>query len=344
LEPVTHILFGATLGRAGLNRKTGLATLTLAIAAELPDMDMILYPLGPVTGFAHHRGITHTILGAPFMAALACAIAYGIHRLWFTRRGKETRVPMNWKILYCYALLASLSHIFLDFTNNYGVRPFAPFNTRWYSWDIVYIVEPLILLVLTFGLSTAWFLNLIGGEIGVRKNRWPGTGPAIGALVLLCFIWWFRDLQHRKAVQMLESQTYEGAEAIKVSANPYMLTPFHWHGVVETQNFYRTASVNTLNSEVDAQQNGVTHYKGAETAATLAAKKSRLGRVYLDWARHPYVEVETLPMPPGGSIVHFFDLRYAYPGRPLSVLGGAVELDSGNRPIVLKMGTREEKP
>jgi hypothetical protein len=41
LEPITHFLTGACMGRAGLNRKTALATLTLTLAAEAPDLDVI---------------------------------------------------------------------------------------------------------------------------------------------------------------------------------------------------------------------------------------------------------------------------------------------------------------
>src|SRR5438309_5939835 len=50
-------------------------------------------------------------------------------------------ISVRWGVLYLYACLAGLSHILLDFTNNYGVRPFWPFSERWYSWDIVFIVE-----------------------------------------------------------------------------------------------------------------------------------------------------------------------------------------------------------
>ena len=46
----------------------------------------------------------------------------------------------------------ALRHILLDFTNNYGVRPFWPFFEKWYSWDIVFIVEPLLLILLIGGL------------------------------------------------------------------------------------------------------------------------------------------------------------------------------------------------
>jgi len=86
LEPITHFLTGACLSRAGFNRKTALATTTMTLAAEAPDLDVLGYIKGPVFGFAHHRGITHTLLGAPFVAAFVVLIVYGLYR-WKYRRG-----------------------------------------------------------------------------------------------------------------------------------------------------------------------------------------------------------------------------------------------------------------
>jgi len=126
LDPVTHMPTGACVSRAGLNRKTALATLTLTLAFEAPDIDSVIYFWGGITGLQHHRGITHSLVGAPFMAGGVTALVYGIHR-WRssrqkTREGASTgtfpKLPPNWKLLYVYALLGSLLHLFQDFTNN----------------------------------------------------------------------------------------------------------------------------------------------------------------------------------------------------------------------------------
>src|ERR1700756_1263094 len=61
LDPVTHMMTGACLSRAGLNRKTGLATLTLVLALEAPDIDSLSYLGGGITGLQYHRGITHSL-------------------------------------------------------------------------------------------------------------------------------------------------------------------------------------------------------------------------------------------------------------------------------------------
>jgi len=83
------------------------------------------------------------------------------------------------------------------------------------------------------------------------------------------------------------------------------------------------------------------HYKPEETAATLAAKKSYLGRVYLDWAKYPLVETEHLDAPPGGYIIRFQDLRFASPGyggrTPLSC---SVELDENLNVVSESFGPR----
>ena len=179
LEPVTHFLTGACMGRAGLNRKTALATLTLTLAAEAPDLDVLSRLHGPAFGFAHHRGFTHSFLGVPLDAAVVVGFVYLIWRLR-GRALKDANLPPRWGLLFLYACLAGLSHILLDFTNNYGVRPFWPFSEKWYSWDIVFIFEPIMFTCLLLGLITPSLFSLIDKEIGARQRgpRAAASPPA----------------------------------------------------------------------------------------------------------------------------------------------------------------------
>lgn len=329
LEPVTHFLTGACLGRAGLNRTTGLATLTLVLAAEAPDADMLGFFGGSVTGFQHHRGFTHSFLGAPLVAAVTVAGVYGIYRL-MQARGWRSKVPLRWGLLFAYALLSVLVHILLDFTNNYGVRPFAPFNPRWYSWDIVHIVDPVILVVLFLGLVAPALLGLVSEEVGARKPQFRGRGGAVFALVCFAAVVFFRDFEHRRAVAALNAVTFRGQDAVRVSAFPDIINPFAWSGVVETKDFYEVLPVDSGSAQLDPQNQAVVRYKPEETPVTLAAKNSRLGRVFLDWAQYPLADVTALPASAGYQ-VQFQDLRFARAetlsqGQP-PVLAGHVELD-----------------
>jgi len=312
LDPVTHMLTGACMGRAGLNRKTALATLTLVLATEAPDIDSITYFAGPVTGLQHHRGITHSFLGAPFVAALVVALIYGIYR-WREARRKSLpdappRLPPNWKLLYAYALLGTMVHLFQDFTNNYGLRPFAPFNPKWYSWDIVFIIDPIMLLALILALVLPGLMALITEEIGSRKPQFRGRGAAICALVCLAAVILVRDFEHRRAVNALNSRTYRDETPLRASAFPELINPFAWNGVVETKSFFHMFPVDSGSGEIDPLNQGVVRFKPEETPVTLAAKKSRLGRVYLSWAAYPLVSVEELEG--GRHQVQFEDLRF----------------------------------
>lgn len=338
MEPFTHFLTGACLGRAGLNRKTALATLTLTLAAEAPDLDVFAALHGRAFSFAHHRGFTHSFLGVPLDALVVVGFVYLLWRL----RGRKTKdnVPPRWGLLFVYACIAGLSHILLDFTNNYGVRPFWPFSERWYSWDIVFIVEPVMLVLLILGLVVPALFNLIDKEIGARRRSPRGSVAATLALVGIVVMWGLRDYEHRRAVNALAARTYEGADPLRVSAYPHWIDPFHWDGVVETPALFALAPVESLGPEVDPEGRLEIRYKPEETPITLAAKKSYLGRVYLDWAQYPITETETLQPPQEGYIVRLQDLRYMRIPSAISrgrgrrrTLGAAIMLDKNLRVV-----------
>lgn len=321
------------MGRAGLNRKTALATATLTLAAEAPDLDVLSRFGGSAFGLNHHRGFTHSFLGIPIMAATVVGFIYLIWRL----RGREIRnpnLPPRWGLLFAFACLAGLSHLFLDFTNNYGVRPFWPFSERWYSWDLVFIVEPVLLVVLTLGLILPGLFSLINEEIGATNKdplAFPGRIAATLALLGVFACWGIRCYEHSRAVAALDSRTYQGCDAIRISAYPYMTNPFRWYAVAETTNFFATMDVDSFTPEVDPAGGMQIRYKTEETPVTLAAKKTYLGRVYLSWAQYPITETEELSDSVNSGraayAVRFRDLRYDYSlGRGRGTLGGMVLL------------------
>ena len=333
------------MGRAGLNRRTALATATLTLAAEAPDLDVLSRFGGSAFALNHHRGFTHSLLGVPLVAAVVVAFVYGIWRL----RGRKTRnpdLPPRWGLLFAYGCLAGLSHILLDYTNSYGVRPFWPFNERWYSWDIVYIVEPVILALLILGLVVPSLFSLINQEIGARRKDKAPPGRLAASLALsgVFALWGLRDFEHRRAVAALEARNYRGADPIRVSAYSYAVNPFHWYGVVETQAFFATMDVNALAPEVDPEGNMQIRYKPEETPVTLAAKNTYLGRVYLSWAQYPITETEQLSSDRAAYVVRLRDLRYSYPGRPASsMLGGSVVLTRDLQVVSEEFGSRSAK-
>ncbi len=120
-------------------------------------------------------------------------------------------------------------------------------------------------------------------------------------------MWGVRDYEHRRAVNALDSRLYDGADPVRVSAFPYWLNPFQWYGVVETQDFFATMLVDSSVPDVDPEGRMRIRPKPEETPVTLAAKRSYLGRVYLDWAKYPMIETEQTEL----------GLHRSLPGSPL---------------------------
>jgi len=233
MEPVTHLLTGACLSRTGLNRRAAYATLTMVVAAEFPDIDTLWGFRGPVEGLQHHRGITHTFLGLPFEAALIVAAVYGLHR-WRVRRANAattasrarplTVAPVRWGVLYGLALVALLSHLLLDYTNNYGLRPFFPFNDHWYAASIVFIFDPWMFAMLLAALIAPLLFGLVNAEVGARKQPFHGRGWAIAALVGVVAWWGLRTVEHERALQMAMSQSI-AMPVVSAATGPAPQTP-----------------------------------------------------------------------------------------------------------------------
>jgi inner membrane protein len=325
MEPLTHLLTGACIGRAGLNRKTACATVAAVLAAEAADLDILWSFAGPVEEVKHHRGITHTFLAAPVVAAVTVGVVWMAHHWRHRRKPPAQAVHLGW--LYVAALVAALSHLLLDWTNNYGVRPFFPFNPRWYAGSFMFIAEPVLWAVFFIALFMPWVLGLADREIGARKPAFRGRGWAIFALVAFALYGTWRWTEHAVGLTMLRETQVAAAPVTRMELEPYPVNPYRWHAILETPNFYQTAEVNTWNPGSPAAIASDTHedvlYKPASTPAVEAAKRTLLGRVYLDWGSWAVVRDEgqvpvlALPPPPLApgrtwTTVTFNDLRFDY--------------------------------
>ena len=376
MEPITHLMTGACLARAGLNRKAAYATLAMTIAAEVPDLDTLWAIRGPIASFQHHRGITHTFFGIPFEGLVVVGAVWLFHR-WRVRRAQAlptplivqdpladqpvprpiTVAPQRWVLLYGFVLLALLSHILLDWTNNYGVRPFFPFNPRWYAGSIVFIFEPVLFAALLIGLTAPALFGLIAGEVGAHRARFRGRGWAIFALVSAVALWGWRELEHSTALNLVSSGDFgpimqsAPPAILRVFLSPYPIDPFRWHAIVETPNFYQLATVDVLRASVSTSPERDILYKPPTTLGTLVAKRSWLGQVYLDWSSWPIV-TDIGPVehfgPANSTAVTFRDLRFMYDtaflnGRHDPPLSGTVYLNDDRRVIRMELNGKAQK-
>ncbi len=367
MEPITHFLTGACIGRAGLNRKTAYATLAAVLTSEAADVDVLWSFAGPVEELKHHRGITHTFLAAPVLAGVVVGVVWLLDR-WLEGRRKANALNQNakappavhWGWLYAAALISALSHLMLDWTNNYGLRPFFPFNPRWYGGSFMFIAEPVLWALLLPALVVPGLLGLIGGEIGARRKPFRGQGWAIFALTGMVLVWGWRWTEHARARALVDNAQIASAPVKRVALEPYPINPFRWHAILETAGFYQTAEIDTRTGSIESDPRRDVLFKPPSTAATEAAKQTLLGQVYLDWGTWAVVRdvgqepVAGMAPPQLGpnrtwTTVEFTDLRFAYSfmgtGRTTgrSPLGGWVYIVDGHDDAGEAMGGREQR-
>ena len=343
MDPLTHFLTGACIGRAGLNRKTAYATLAATLAAEAADLDVLWGFDGPVEALKHHRGISHTFLGAPFVALVVVGAVALLHRFIQARRHRRSSLlrqspppadpaspaspsshqAVRWGWLYLTALIAALSHLLLDWTNNYGLHPFFPFNPRWYAGSFMFIAEPELWAVMLLALVIPGLLALTDREIGARRQKFRGRGWAIFALSCMVVLWCWRWSEHARGLALLANTQITTAPVTRMALEPYPLNPFRWHAILETREFYQTAEINTHTGQIDSDPRTDVLFKPADTPAVEVAKRTLLGRVYLNWGtwalvrdvgQEPAPGVDPPRLPPGETwtTVEFIDLRFDY--------------------------------
>lgn len=201
MDNVTHTLISVLVGEAvhrslppsavlGDRARRTVAITVMAVGGNLPDAD-VLY-----TGWAgttldyllHHRGHTHTVLGAAGLSLLLFLVV----RLWWRHRGVRPR-PADTRFLVGISALAPLLHIALDFTNSYGVHPFWPLDNGWHYGDAVFIVEPLLwacaaVLLFTLPGRTVRILVAVVLVAGIGLSWFSGFVPPSFAALLTVLV------------------------------------------------------------------------------------------------------------------------------------------------------------
>lgn len=170
MDNLTHSLVGLAASKAGLERLSPAATTVCIIAANAPDVDILSTFGGRWAYLQNHRGITHSIVGT-FALAILIPLVVWLGDYLIARIARRSN-KVKFRGLLLASLIVSATHPILDWTNNYGIRLFLPWNSRWYYGDLVFIVDP-------------WLWLSLGGAcfLITAKTKWR-----IGAWSLLATI------------------------------------------------------------------------------------------------------------------------------------------------------------
>jgi len=151
MDSLTRGLLGGVVAQTGFRQRIGRdATWVAALAAYSADLDIlipsVMTPAGAyVDGFADlvvHRGLSHSLLGVPVLAALFAVPWWWIRRYRALRDEEHAdgRAAPFW-LLYACCFAAAPTHPLLDWCTSYGTQLFAPFTRTRYAADCVGIID-----------------------------------------------------------------------------------------------------------------------------------------------------------------------------------------------------------
>jgi inner membrane protein len=178
MDNLTHTLVGAAIAETGPRDRWALASPTLIIAANVPDVDVLSYLLADgFAALAWRRGITHGVPALVVWPFVVAGVILGWDRLVRRRRDPEAR-PARFGPVLALAAIGAMTHPALDWLNTYGMRWWLPFDGRWTYGDAVFIIDPWLWL----GLGGAVFLARSRGR--PARFGWAAVAVATSLLVL----------------------------------------------------------------------------------------------------------------------------------------------------------------
>lgn len=214
MDPVSHVLLGASLSYAAFGQKLGRhAAVAGGLAAMLPDADILIHSRAdPLLAIEMHRGFTHALPFVPIGAAVVAAV-------WLLRPVWRDRT--RWLLLWAAAMLAYASHTLLDAATSYGTQLWWPFSRGRAGWDLISIIDPVFTLALAVGLAGAlWRRRLRPAMIGL--------GVA-GAYLLLGGLQHARATAAQRELAARRGHTIERGEVMPTLANQVVWRALYAH-------------------------------------------------------------------------------------------------------------------
>ena len=295
MDNLAHTLAGLAIAEAGLRRKTALGATTLAIAANLPDIDAFIYFFGDgIDALAFRRGWTHGILAMVVLPLLLAAVMRGVSRL---RRSRSEMPAVHWRWLIVLSAVGVWSHPLLDLLNTYGVRLLMPFSNRWFYGDALFIIDLWLWLALLVGIALSRRRTL---QRIVHPERPAQMAIALLSVYIVCMA-----ISSRAGRRVVERHA-DGERARRVMVSPIPVTPIRRMVVRDLGDRYETGEL-TFRGAAPYRATGMTP-SGRNTDLAAAAAQTPDGAAFLSWSRFPRFAAE-----PGtdGQLVRISDMRYA---------------------------------
>lgn len=329
MDNLCHTLVGAALGEAGLARRKPLATATLLIGANLPDVDGFTYAfLDDPTSLAFRRGWTHGILAMAVLPLVLAAAMVGWDQMVRRRRRKD-KIPARFQALLLPAFASVLSHPLLDFLNTYGVRFLYPFSGRWFYGDTLFIVDVWVWIALLLGIVFA----RVRRRRGNPRPDFPARAALAGVVAYLALMMG-SSFAGRGIVRRAARRAGLHPSG-RVLVAPLPLVPQRRMVLFEEDSAYRYGELRWTPRPV-VRFAEYPRPVNDEQPAVAAAKNLRPIRQFLVWSRFPYFDVRREG---SSAVVEARDARY--PGRAGSWAAAAAVVPANPQVPTLPTSSRD---
>jgi membrane-bound metal-dependent hydrolase YbcI (DUF457 family) len=285
MDSLTHGLASFAITRTFFPRATRATIVGAVVGGAVADLDAFSAYFGPASFLAWNRTYTHSIIGVFLIAAVSAAAVAAFHR---NRKGQSVPFLTMFLPIFC----ASALHLVMDLCQSEGVELFWPFQPRRFFLDWVAHLDLWIFAILLVGVLLPRLLGLVTEEIGAKAKGPRGrVGAAFSLLIVLLYIS-SRVVLHGNAAAVMGARTYRGELPRSLAAFPESGSPFHWHGIVETERALHELDVDVGPGSSFDPDSGVTSYKPESSPALDAARNTEAARQFLLSARFPKATVE----------------------------------------------------
>lgn len=134
MDSLTHVVLGAVMGEAIAGKSLGKRAMVLgAITQSLPDIDFVASLWLPTADdLLAHRGFTHSF---PFAILITPIMVW-----WASRSHKSQLSSYRWAFFLGGQVVL---HLLIDSLNAYGIAWFEPFSHVRYSFNTLFVADPL---------------------------------------------------------------------------------------------------------------------------------------------------------------------------------------------------------
>lgn len=217
MDSLSQVVLGAITFAVVKDKEIGKKSLVYgAVLGTIPDLDVFLNPFfDSVQQLAIHRAFSHSIFFSILLSLLVAKI--------FSKKYNSSYISWVWA---CF--LSLFTHPLLDLCTTYGTRILYPLSKDFYSFDNVFVIDPLYTIWLLIACITLWIMKKSNPnrQKVIRYSLILSTGYLLWGLAINLYV------KNIFVTQLKEKNiTYE---KIKIVPTPF--NTILWEAIIKTKD------------------------------------------------------------------------------------------------------------